>query len=111
MQPLPLINDLLKAHFFVRTPCLVCYNLRSTMEVSMENDTSPVDKVVALPFPIYPRRVIYGRLAKVIDFLAWKKRMGKTNGEAENDHSETLEDLKKMSPEAQKLWLIKKILK
>jgi hypothetical protein len=65
--------------------------------------------VVAIPFPIYPRRVIYGRLAKVFDFLAWKKRMGKTNGEAENNN-ETLEELKKMSPEAQKLWVIKKIL-
>jgi hypothetical protein len=80
------------------------------MEVVMENDIGPVDKVVAIPFPVYPRRVIYGRLAKVIDFLAWKKRMGKTNGEAENNHNETLEELKKMSPEAQKLWLIKKIL-
>ena len=78
----------------------------------MDNDIIPVDKVVALPFPIYPRRVLYGELAKVLDFIAWKERnMVKTNGEAENGENEkTLEELQKLSIAEQKLWLIKRLL-
>ena len=78
----------------------------------MDNDIRLVDKIVALPFPIFPRRVLYGELAKVLDFIAWKERnMAKTNGEAENGGDQkTLEELQKLSLAEQKLWVIKRLL-
>jgi hypothetical protein len=78
----------------------------------MDNDISPVDKVVALPFPIFPRRVLYGELAKVLRFIAWKERnMAKTNGEAEKGKDQkTLEEIQKLSIAEQKLWVIKRLL-
>lgn len=78
----------------------------------MENDIRPVDNVVAIPFPIFPRRILYGELAKVLDFIAWKERnMAKTNGEAENgEDKKTLEEIQKLSIAEQKLWVIKRLL-
>lgn len=51
-----------------------------------------------------PRRVVYGELARVLDFIQWKRKMTKPNGNGEqNDEILNL-------PEAdQKLWLIQKM--
>lgn len=80
----------------------------------MEKEVPLPDKVIAIPFPMYPRRVIYGELAKVFDFLTWKERhMTKGNGEAQNGsngHEQTIEEVKKLSVAEQKLWVIKRLL-
>jgi hypothetical protein len=81
----------------------------------MEKESPLPDKVVAIPFPMHPRRVIYGELAKVLDFLTWKERhkMTKGNGEAtngKNSEAKTIEEVKKLSLAEQKLWVIKRLL-
>lgn len=68
---------------------------------------STIDKVVAIPFPVCPRRVHYGPLAKVLDFLTWKNRL---NSEADHSINKTLEEIAKLSIAEQKLWLIRRIL-
>lgn len=65
----------------------------------------PGPNVIALPFPMRPRRVVYGELARVLDFIQWKQRMTKTNGESNGEENDILN-----LPEAdQKLWLIQKM--
>jgi hypothetical protein len=79
----------------------------------MNNDShSPLDNIIAIPFPVYPRRVIYGELAKVLDFLTWKeKHMTKTNGGTDNGtNGNDIEEIKKLSLAEQKLWVIKRLL-
>jgi hypothetical protein len=66
-----------------------------------------VSKVVAIPFPIYPRRVQYGQFAKVLDFSAWKNCH---ESEADDSTNETLEQVMKLSLAEQKLWVIRRLL-
>jgi len=53
-----------------------------------------------------PRRVVYGELARVLDFIQWKQRMTKTNGET---NGEELDEILKLPEAEQKLWLIQKV--
>jgi hypothetical protein len=81
----------------------------------MEKEPLPLDNIVAIPFPVYPRPVIYGELAKVLDFLTWKEqhKMTKGNGESQNGangEDKTIEEVKKLSLAEQKLWVIKRLL-
>lgn len=89
-----------------------CYNLSRFREATMEKEFPPIDNVVAIPFPMYPRRVIYGELAKVLDFLNCKERhMVKGNGETDNGaNGKTVEEVRKLSVAEQKLWVIKRLL-
>jgi hypothetical protein len=66
-----------------------------------------IDKVVAIPFPVFPRRVRYGPIAKVFDFSAWKD----CHHSAANDStSDALEQIMKLSLAEQKLWVIRRVL-
>jgi len=73
---------------------------------SMAVEQSIIDKVVAIPFPVLPRRVGRGPLAKVLDFLAWKNS---PNSEADECASKTLEQVMKLSIAEQQLWAIRMI--
>ena len=66
-----------------------------------------VSKVVAIPFPIYPRRVRQGQIAKILDFSDWKKRH---KSEADKSTNETLDQIMKLSIAEQKLWVIRRLL-
>ena len=66
-----------------------------------------IDKVVAIPFPVFPRRVRYGPIAKVFDFSAWKDCH---HSEADDSTSDALERIMKLSLAEQKLWAIRKVL-
>ena len=66
-----------------------------------------IDKVVAIPFPVFPRRVRYGPIAKVFDFSAWKDCH---HSEADDSTSDALERIMKLSLAEQKLWLIRRVL-
>jgi hypothetical protein len=65
------------------------------------------DKIVAIPFPVRPRHVQYGPLARVLDFLAWKDRLA---NEVDCHAKETLEQIEKLSIAEMKLWLIRRLL-
>ena len=73
----------------------------------------PGPNVIAIPFPIEPHTIKYGTVAKVLDFIAWKKKMtennGKTNGKT-NGEDKTLEEFDKMGPSDQKLFVIRKLV-
>jgi hypothetical protein len=71
---------------------------------------SKIEKVVAIPFPVRPRQVRYGPLAKIFDFLAWKNCHSGEASEADDSTSKTLEQIMKLSLAEQKLWLIRGIL-
>jgi hypothetical protein len=66
-----------------------------------------IDKVVAIPFPVFPRRVRYGSIAKVFDFSAWKDCHYR---KADDSTSDALEQIMKLSLAEQKLWVIRRIL-
>ena len=66
-----------------------------------------IDKVVAIPFPVFPRRVRYGPIAKVFDFSAWKDCH---HSEVDASTSDALEQIMKLSLAEQKLWLIRRVL-
>ena len=66
-----------------------------------------IDKVVAIPFPVFPRRVRYGPIAKVFDFSAWKDCH---HSEVVAGTSDALEQIMKLSLAEQKLWVIRKVL-
>jgi len=73
----------------------------------------PGPNVIAIPFPIEPHTLKYRTVAKIFDFLAWKRKMteknGKTNGKT-NGESTTLEEFGQMSPSEQKLFVIRKLV-
>ena len=75
----------------------------------MSRYIKPGYNVVAIPFPVWPRRVVYGELAKVLDYIEWKRVMGKTNGETNGEHSEEYERVLSLSEDKQKLWLIQRM--
>lgn len=66
-----------------------------------------IDKVVAIPFPVFPRRVRYGPIAKVFDFSTWKNCH---HSEADDSTSDELEQILKLSLAEQKLWVIRRVL-
>lgn len=63
--------------------------------------------IIAIPFPIYPRRVRQGQAAKILDFSDWKE--SHKNG-ADDRGDETLEQIMKLSIAEQKLWVIRRLL-
>lgn len=69
-----------------------------------------IDKVVAIPFPVHPRHVRYGPLAKVFDFLAWKSCHNGEDSEADDSTSKTLEQITKLPIAEQQIWVIRKLL-
>jgi len=64
------------------------------------------DKVVAIPFPVLPRRVERGPLAKVLDFPAWKNSH---DSEGDERASKTLNQVMKLNIAEQQLWAIRMI--
>src|ERR1044071_1595078 len=84
------------------------------MVISNRNNKGPDDKyfwpyldnIVVIPSPVLPRRVAYGPLAKVLDFLAWKNSH---DTEADECGSKTLEQVMKLSIAEQQLWAIRMI--
>lgn len=66
-----------------------------------------LDNIIAIPFPIYPRRVQHGQVAKILDFSAWKSCQ---KSEADNSTNETLEQIMKLSIAEQKIWVIRRLL-
>lgn len=71
---------------------------------------SIIDKVVAIPFPVRPRQVRYGPLAKVFDLLAWKNCHNGEASEADESTSKTLEQITKLPIAEQQIWVIRKLL-
>jgi hypothetical protein len=73
----------------------------------------PGPNVIVLPFPIEPHTIKYRTVAKILDFIAWKRKMtennGKTNGKT-NGEDKTLEEFEQMGPSDQKLFVIRKLL-
>ena len=66
-----------------------------------------IDKVVAIPFPVFPRRVHYGSIAKVFDFSAWKDCH---HSAADDSTSDALEQIMRLSLAEQKIWVIRRVL-
>jgi hypothetical protein len=63
--------------------------------------------IIAIPFPIYPRRVRHGQIAKILDFSAWKSCH---KSEVDDSTNETLEQIMKLSIAEQKIWVIRRLL-
>jgi DNA-directed RNA polymerase subunit F len=71
----------------------------------------PGPNVVVLPLP-FGKPSVYGELGKVLDYVAWKAKMTKPNGNGEeltDKQKKTLEEVRKLSPSDQKLWLMRKL--
>lgn len=80
----------------------------SGVELASKAVPQPVlDKVVAIPFPVFPHRVRYGPNARVFDFSAWKDCH---HSEADDSTSDALEQIMKLSLAEQKLWVIRRVL-
>jgi hypothetical protein len=71
---------------------------------------SIINKVVAIPFPVHPRQVRCGPLAKVFDFLAWKNCHNREASEADGSTDKTLEQITKLPITEQQIWVIRKLL-
>ena len=70
------------------------------------------DNVVAIPFPIEPRRILYGQSAKMLDLVKWKQR-SVIRVNKETDHGgkdKSIEELEKLSQAEQQIWVIRKLL-